>query len=141
MKSLTYYDFALDEYKYLASAYMKGLRFNAMVSQAQRITELLLKQVIAKELLNNEDIMTVHNLRKLYDYLMDTVGFELTPIRSSIMLLNNFYNHTRYPGKEAFMAREQDIKDAFEAVTDVLRFLQKETLHGTTGVFMERNKT
>ena len=55
--------------------------------------------MISRELFNNDDIMMSHNLRKLYDYLVDTLGYDLSTIRSNVMLLNNFYTHTRYPGK------------------------------------------
>lgn len=138
--NLSYYDFALDEFKYLALSYVKGLRFNAMVAQSQRVCELLFKHMISRELFNNDDIMMYHNLRKLYDYLVDTLGYDLSTIRSNVMLLNNFYTHTRYPGKDSFLAKEPDIVDSFKAISSILGFLQKEYLNGPTSVFSKNSR-
>lgn len=120
--NLTYLDFATDEALYLSDAYAKGLRYNAMVAQAQRVCECYMKHAITKSLMNNNEVMMSHNLRSLYDYMQD-IGLDLKPIRSEVMLLNNFYTHTRYPGREAFLASEEDITAAVKAIENIVKFI------------------
>lgn len=123
-KELTYYDFALDEVLYLVRAYEAGLRYNAMVSQAQRVCECYLKHLINRSLMNNNEVMRSHNLRALYDYCM-SMGIDLTEIRADVMLLNNFYNHTRYPGRDAFMASDIDVETAVQAIIRIHSFIAR----------------
>lgn len=113
--NLTYLDFATDEVLYLTNAFSKGLRYNAMVSQAQRVCECYFKHIISKSLLNNAEVLMSHNLRKLYDYVCQ-MGLDISNVRNEVMLLNNFYTHTRYPGKEAFMASSEDVEAAVDAI-------------------------
>ncbi len=120
--NLTYLDFAMDEALYLCEAHSKGLRYNAMVSQAQRICECYMKHIISKSLTYDLDIMRVHNLRSLYDYL-EQMGLSVSDIRTDVMFLNNFYTHTRYPGRDAFMAQEQDINASVEAIQKIVKSL------------------
>lgn len=116
---LTYKDFGLDELTYLSQAYGAGLSFNAMVSQAQRAVECLLKYVIVTRMLTNTDeVLLKHNLRVLYEYL-EKMGIDLSPIRKDVMLLNNYYTHTRYPGRDAFMASKADIDEAVKAAQTI----------------------
>lgn len=124
-KQLTYVDFANDELQYFVAAYNSGMRYNAMVSQAQRICECYMKQIITKSLINNSDVMLQHNLRTIYSYIVDTLGIDLSPIRNQIMLLNNFYTHTRYPGRDAFLATSADVDAAFNAICDIVKFVQR----------------
>lgn len=116
--NLNYLDFATDEVLYLMDAYNKGLRYNAMVAQAQRVCECYLKHIIDSRMLNNAEVMMYHNLRKLYDFVT-SMGIDLRSIRNEIMLLNNFYTHTRYPGKEAFMASSEDVESAVNAISTI----------------------
>lgn len=127
-KNLTYMDFAYDEMQYLTAAYSKGMRFNAMVSQAQRICECFLKQVITRSLVNNNEVMMSHNLRSLYDYV-ESLGIDIRPIRAEIMMLNNYYTHTRYPGRDAFLASSEDIDASYKALLSVATYIQKEILN------------
>lgn len=122
---LTYLDFANDELQYFIMAYNAGLRYNAMVSQAQRVCECYLKHIIQKSLLNNSEVMMQHNLRNIYDYIVNDLHIDLSPIRVDVMLLNNFYTHTRYPGREAFMASCEDITAARDAIGNIVKFLQR----------------
>lgn len=124
-KQLTYKDFGLDELTYLSQAHGQGLSFNAMVSQAQRSVECLLKYVITQRMFNNtDDIMMKHNLRTLYEYL-DRMGLNVQPIRTDVMLLNNYYGHTRYPGRDAFMATKTDIDEAVAAAQRIGAFIMQ----------------
>lgn len=125
MSQLTYLDFAVDELGYFVNAYNHGMRYNAMVGQAQRICECYLKQVITRSLMNNNEVMMQHNLRSIYEYITDTLHLDLQPIRADIMCLNNFYTHTRYPGREAFMASKEDIESAFHALEKIVQYLQR----------------
>lgn len=123
-KRLTYLDYALDETAYLNKAYSLGIRYNAMVAQAQRVCELVLKQIITRSLMNNTEVMMSHNLRELYDYI-SSVGIDLRPVRNEIMLLNNFYTHTRYPGRDAFMATDEDIANAVKSVNTAFSYMRR----------------
>lgn len=121
----TYLDFAIDESLYLNDAYSKGLRYNAMVSQAQRACECYLKHIISKSLCLDNSILLSHNLRSLYDYLESVgVGVDLKTARNDIMCLNNFYTHTRYPGKDAFMASSEDIDIAVKSLNNIVKSLK-----------------
>lgn len=122
--NLTYKDFAQDEYLYFVNAYNTGMRFNAMVGQAQRICECYLKHVITKTLINNNEVMTQHNLRSIYEFMISKLNLPLQGIRADVMLLNNFYTHTRYPGRDAFLATEADVDAAFTALSNVVKGLQ-----------------
>lgn len=122
--NLTYQDFAIDEARYLVDAYSKGLRYNAMVSQAQRVCECYMKHIINKRMLNNSEVMVSHNLRVLYEHL-ENMGLDMREARTDIMLLNNFYTHTRYPGKDAFMASEEDITAAVDAIARLVKFFTR----------------
>lgn len=115
MASPTYLDFAMDDYKYLLDAYSRGLRYSSMVAQAQKIAERVMKHIITKSLLNNTEVMMSHNLRAIYDHLINS-GIDLDTIRSNVMSLNNFYTHTQYPGKDAFLAKKEDVEDAVESL-------------------------
>lgn len=117
-KQLSYWDFGYDEYMYMAVAYTKGIRSNAMVAQAQHIVEYMLKELLSRRLLNNLQCMQTHNLRQLYDAVIEA-GVDIKCVRGAIMLLNNFYTHTRYPGRDAFMAAPEDISAAVQSASAV----------------------
>lgn len=123
-KNLTYLDYATDEALYLSAAYSAGFRYNAMVSQAQRICECYMKHAITRSLMNNNEVMMSHNLRKLYEY-MESIGLDLREIREEVMMLNNFYTHTRYPGRDAFMATNEDITSAYMAIQKITKFMSR----------------
>lgn len=127
-KNLTYVDFAYDEMGYFTQAYSSGMRYNAMVSQAQRICECFMKQVIVRSLANNNEVMMSHNLRSLYDYI-ESLGIDLRKVRADIMLLNNYYTHTRYPGKDAFIASSADIEASYEALLRIVTYIQGSILN------------
>lgn len=120
--NLTYLDFAIDTALYLNHAFSLGLRYNDMVSQAQRSCECYMKNIIQRALVYDNDVMMSHNLRKLYEYI-ESLGRDLSPIRSDVMLLNNFYTHTRYPGREAFMAANADIESSVAALQRIAQYL------------------
>ena len=124
MAELTYLDFATDEMLYLNAAWAAGMRYNAMVGQAQRICECFMKHIAARSLMNTSEVMQSHNLRKIYDYVM-SMGIDISEARADIMLLNNFYTHTRYPGKDAFMATTQDVDSAVNALNRAVTVILK----------------
>lgn len=125
MQNLTYKDFAMDELMYFTDAYNNGMRYNAMVGQAQRICECLLKHVISKRLVNNNEVMKQHNLRVIYEYCTDMLNLPIQSLHTSVMQLNNFYTHTRYPGREAFLASRADIEAAFESLSTIVKGLKE----------------
>lgn len=123
-KQLTYWDFGYDMYLYLALAYAKGIKRNAMVAQAQQSVEYMLKELLSRKLLNNLPCMQSHNLRQLYDAVTEA-GIDLSPVRAHIMTLNNFYSHTRYPGRDAYMASEADIDSAAKALSSIYVYVKE----------------
>ena len=127
-KNLTYLDFAYDEIGYFTQAYHAGMRYNAMVSQAQRICECFLKQVIVRSLANNTEVMMSHNLRSIYDYI-ESLGIDLRKVRADIMLLNNYYTHTRYPGKDAFLASKADIEASYKSLLRIVTYIRGSILN------------
>lgn len=122
MKTPSFEDFAADEIVYMSKAYQLGLRCNPMIGQCQRIVELWFKQIITDKLMNNNEVMLSRNLRNLYDYVCE-LGIDLSPIRKSVMILNNFYQHTRYPSKDSYIATEEDIELAVSACMEIKQFL------------------
>ena len=120
----TYEDYGRDLLQYLVKAYNLGLRYNDMVSQAQRVIEYYLKQLICNSLMNANNIMISHNLREIYQYV-ERLGIDIKDARSSIMLLANYYTHTRYPGRDAFMADEVDIESAYKAMLQAWEILSR----------------
>lgn len=123
-KQLTYWDFGFDEYMYMTVSYNHGIKYNAMVAQAQHVVEYMIKELLSRRLLNNLQCMQSHNLRSLYDAAIDA-GIDLSPIRQAIMSLNNFYSHTRYPGKDAYLATAEDIDLAVISAVDVYRYVKE----------------
>lgn len=111
----TYEAFGKDLLQYLVKAYNLGLRYNDMVSQAQRCIECYLKQLICNSLMNGTNIMMSHNLRELYEYV-ERLGIDIKEARNPIMILANYYTHTRYPGKDAFLAGAEDVEMAYNAL-------------------------
>lgn len=123
---LNYKSFADDELLYLANAYNSGLRYTAMVQQAHRICELYLKQVIENSLYNNnQEVMLSHSLLKLYTYITESVGIDLSHIRKCIMEINYYSSHTKYPGRELFIATEGDITTCFLAIGEIVKGLRR----------------
>lgn len=122
--NLTYKDFAMDELLFLTDAYGRGMRYNTMVSMAQRICEMYMKQIITNSFMNNNEVMVSHNLRSIYDYV-ESLGINIKEARNGIMLLNNFYTHTRYPGRDAFIASVEDVESAVQALFQVVPILQR----------------
>ena len=126
-KNLSYLDFAYDELSYFVQSYNNGMRYNAMVSQAQRICECFMKFVIVRSLSNNNEVMMSHNLRSIYDYI-ESLGIDLKEVRADIMLLNNYYTHTRYPGRDAFLASKADIEASHDSLLRIVSYLQRSVL-------------
>lgn len=121
---LTYLDFATDELVYMSMAISKGIKRNPMVSSAQRCCECFLKHLLSIKLLNGCEAMSSHNLRVLFDQVTNA-GLDLSPIRSDVMLLNNFYTHTRYPGRDAFLATTADIDAACDAIKKISAYVRR----------------
>lgn len=108
MTNLTYLDFAKEEFCYLVKAYQSGMRYNPMVAQAQITIEYMMKYHLGSE------APRTHNIRALVDELTKH-GIDTTPVRSQLLVLNNFYTHTRYPGNDAYIADAHDIEVAYNA--------------------------
>ena len=120
MQDLTYLTYAADELQYFITAYKAGFRYNAMVSQAQRICECYMKHLIqSKSLMNVSEIMRSHNLRAIYDEIL-SMGIDLRCVHSHILILNNYYGYTRYPGKDSFLATDEDVVACYEALIPVV---------------------
>lgn len=118
MSNVTYFDFAQDDMTYLMTSYNSGLRFSAMVLQAHRICELTLKHLINIHLINNSKVMMSRNLRKIYDYCTE-MGIDLESIRADVLVLNNLFEHTRYPMQDSYLAPTSDVDAAVSAIIHI----------------------
>ena len=121
-KRLTYKDFAVEDLIAVNYLVGNGCTFNCIVSMCQRIVEMYMKEIIEESLMNNNEVMLSHDLRKLFEYI-ENMGINLKPIRSDVMLLNNFYTHTRYPGRSAYLATKEDTANAHQALLNCVMYL------------------
>lgn len=125
MRKVTYLTLAIDKAKWLNHSLMLGCHYNAMISVAQQVCEFALKQIITDNLCNNTTIMGSHNLRSLYTYVVEDLGYELESIQKYVSYLSNFLYNTSYPGKDAFFADSDEIETAVQYAIQCLDVIKK----------------
>lgn len=123
--SLTYYDFAENDYQYFMTSYNYGIVANMMGAMAQGICEKYMKHII--ELYDvpathqqqdaHESVLRTHNLDKLIKFLRNNMNIEFSEeTEYSMKIINGFYFTTRYPGDDSSMLDERDIKICAKAI-------------------------
>lgn len=116
---LEYYEFAINDYFGLKKSINAGIFYTGMASLCQSICERFLKEIIVQKvdketIEENSKIMSTHNLRSLCSFINNNSSINLSA--AQISNAEGFYFSSRYPGKDSFIANEDDILLAFEAV-------------------------
>ena len=118
---LTYYDFALEDFKYLEDAYNCGLRYSPMTSQAQNTAERFLKHILkeyVEGIEEDSEILRTHSIKKLYaEITQELPDFRLK--RNCVAVINGYYFEVRYPGDSAFIASTADVEDCYAALIEI----------------------
>ena len=103
MDSMTYLDFAENDYKYFMHSYESGYVANNMAANAQNTAEKYLKHLIDQYDHDEQrlDLRTrtlrTHNLSQLMNYLSNEMGMEIPlRVKRDINALNNYYFNARY---------------------------------------------
>ena len=124
MELKTYYDFALDDYKFLCELRKTGIQANSIGAIAQNTCERFLKHLINEFVPVTEenrnyitDILTTHNLNRLV-YFWNQFSENKIPDDVSIQLkkINGFYFSTKYPGDDSQTLTEENLATCYEAV-------------------------
>ena len=124
MELKTYYDFALDDYKFLCELRKTGIQANSIGAIAQNTCERFLKHLINEFVPVTEenrnyitDILTTHNLNRLV-YFWNQFSENKIPDDVSIQLkrINGFYFSTKYPGDDSQTLTDENIATCYEAV-------------------------
>lgn len=116
--SKTYYDIALNEYKYLS--YHLGISSemnNPTAALCQQVTEKMLKHVLA-ELDNTAQELRIHNLKKI-NAAIKRYNLDLKINDFELAYLTDFNYDARYPGDDYIDVSDEDLQkciDIMEAI-------------------------
>ena len=127
MDSMTYLDFAENDYKYFMHSYESGYVANNMAANAQNTAEKYLKHLIDQYDHDEQrlDLRTrtlrTHNLSQLMNYLSNEMGMEIPlRVKRDINALNNYYFNARYPGDNFVIVTVDELREALEIMLDVV---------------------
>ena len=136
MDSMTYLDFAENDYKYFMHSYESGYVANNMAANAQNTAEKYLKHLIDQYDHDEQrlDLRTrtlrTHNLSQLMNYLSNEMGMEIPlRVKRDINALNNYYFNARYPGDNSFFVSKDDIeicKEGLDSCRELVLSVDKE---------------
>lgn len=136
MDSMTYLDFAENDYKYFMHSYESGYVANNMAANAQNTAEKYLKHLIDQYDHDEQrlDLRTrtlrTHNLSQLMNYLSNEMGMEIPlRVKRDINALNNYYSNARYPGDNSFFVSKDDIeicKEGLDSCRELVLSVDKE---------------
>ena len=124
MELRTYYDFALDDYRFLCELKKSGITANSIGAIAQNTCERFLKYLINEFIPVSEDnrqvvteILTTHNLNRLV-FFWNKFSENKIPADASDKLrkINGYYFSTKYPGDDSQTLSKDNISTCFEAV-------------------------
>ena len=124
MELRTYYDFALDDYKFLCELKKSGITANSIGAIAQNTCERFLKYLINEFIPVSEDnrqvvteILTTHNLNRLV-FFWNKFSEKKIPADVSDLLrkINGYYFSTKYPGDDCQTLTKENISTCFAAV-------------------------
>ena len=124
MELKTYYDFALDDYRFLTELKKANIAANSIGAIAQNTCERFLKHLINEYVPvtdNNRqtvtDIMTTHNLNRLVTFWNHFSEEKISDNTSNLLRkINGFYFSTKYPGDDSQTLTKADISICYEAV-------------------------
>lgn len=124
MELKTYYDFALDDYRFLCELNKNNITANSIGAISQNTCERFLKHLINEYVPVTDDnrqsitdIMTTHNLNRLVSF-WNSFSSEKVPVNVSNLLkkINGFYFSTKYPGDDSQTLSKADILTCYKAV-------------------------
>ena len=124
MELKTYYDFALDDYRFLSELKKTGISANSIGAIAQNTCERFLKHLINEYVPVTEenrqqvtDILTTHNLNRLVYFWNRFSQKGISDNVSNLLKrINGFYFSTKYPGDDSQTLTEENIASCYEAV-------------------------
>lgn len=123
MELRTYYDFALDDYRFLCELKKNGITANSIGAIAQNTCERFLKHLINEYVPVTDDnrqiitdILTTHNLNRLVSF-WNHFSLEKIPdeVLNLLRKINGFYFSTKYPGDDSQTLTKEDIFTCYEA--------------------------
>ena len=131
-KRNTYLDFAENDYQFFMYNFNHGVFGTSMAALGQNICERYLKHIISEyaqpcsmeEEMNKKAVLHAHSLKKIMHFIKEEMHIEIPSDASNAMkIIDGFYFTTRYPGNDSFIAGEEEIADAAEAVQLTRKFV------------------
>ena len=124
MELKTYYDFALDDYRFLIELKKNVITANSIGAIAQNTCERFLKHLINEFIPVSEsnrqsitDILITHNLNRLVSFWNQYSENKIPNVVSSKLKgINGFYFSTKYPGDDCQTLTAENISSCYEAV-------------------------
>ena len=124
MELKTYYDFAVDDYRFLSELKKSGITANSIGAIAQNTCERFLKHLINEYVPVTEenrqqitDILTTHNLNRLVFFWNRFSEYGIPGKVSDLLKkINGFYFSTKYPGDDCQTLTMENIASCHEAV-------------------------
>lgn len=124
-KRSTYLDFAENDYNFFMYNFDHEVFGTSMAALGQNICERYLKHIISEyaqpcsmeEEMTKKAVLHAHSLKKIMRYMKNEMQIQIPPSVSNAMkIIDGFYFTTRYPGNDSFIAGEEEIADAANAV-------------------------
>jgi len=124
MELRTYYDFALDDYRFLCELRKNGITANSIGAIAQNTCERFLKHLINVYVPVTDDnrqqvtdILTTHNLNRLV-FFWNQFSENRIPsdVAAKLKKINGFYFSTKYPGDDSLTLSLENIASCYDAV-------------------------
>lgn len=116
--SKTYYDIALDEYKYLNYKLDidSGIN-NPSAALCQQVAEKMLKHVLT-EVEPSAQELKIHNLKKI-NIALKRNSIDLYLNSSDLAYLTDFYFEARYPGDDYIDVTNEDLRECIKIMEDI----------------------
>lgn len=124
MELKTYYDFAVDDYRFLSELKKSGITANSIGAIAQNTCERFLKHLINEYVPVTEEnrqqiteILTTHNLNRLVFFWNRFSEYRIPgKVSDFLKKINGFYFSTKYPGDDCQTLTMENIASCHEAV-------------------------
>lgn len=116
--SKTYYDIALDEYKYLN--YKLDINSdinNPSATLCQQVAEKMLKHIL-NEVEPSAQELKIHNLKKI-NIALKRNSIDLCLNNSNLAYLTDFYFEARYPGDDYVDVTSEDLQECIDIMEDI----------------------
>lgn len=119
-KTLSYFDFAENDYLYLKETVNQGMVANAICSISQSVCERYLKHVIDINTFSFDvsKEMATHSIRVLAKFLKKNV-LDFKCDWDVAIKVNGYYFEVRYPGDDSFIVDSDDVKTCWSSVEEI----------------------